>query len=266
MKNKGTLLFTLSFLFLCLVPVSCGDDGDENGLISGSTGKKVKSIEVYKDEVLVQTIRFYYTGNRISSADYSDSNYGIIGPDGIRVFYNINGRTMTISGCLSGKTKPVETLPGKGTLNSHGLLEEQYFENSESEINSGNYNICRYEHNDKGQLTAWYFYSNSLGTKPSTPRCTYKWESDCIASFTGNPGGAGYTNPTYTNIENKANINLNWMILDQIFQEDIYGLSLCGYLSVKDKYLLDNGVNWTLDKKEIPIKAEYKRYTYVIKY
>ena len=257
------------------------DDKDSNDSGSGSgsqpdsggKGKLVSQIKYYENGIYKGSIIFYYDkNNRVVSADYGES-VNICGPTGYHVFYNISGNTMTLSSCPSGKSSNV--VPGvyyndgmgKGTLNNMGLLTEEYFENSESEIVSGNYSICRYEHNSKGQCTVYTYYDNPRDSYGHT--CTYTWENDCIVRITGNPGSAGYGNPSYSNMENKANLDLNYIIMDQMYSEDIFGLALCGYKSTKQKYLL-KGVDWELDKDGYPIKVEYKEYgdniTFEIKY
>lgn len=174
---------------------------------------------------------------------------------------------MTLSLGYSGTSKIIETLPGKGKLNTLGYLEEEYFDNYDYEISSGDYCITRYEHNNKGQVLSYKVYYDGPNDSKPDHICTYEWKNDCIVNFTGNPGGAGYnTHPSYTNIENKANLNLNWMIYDQMFSEDIYGLALCGYISAKEKYLINNGTKWVLDSRGYVVRAMHKNYTYQIEY
>ena len=263
---KEFFKYAMLMMGVCLFTACPSDDNDEekSAILPSNNSQKVSSIKVYKGETLVQTIKFYYSGNRIASADYS-SEEAITGPGGYRIFYDISGNTMTLSGCMSGQTVATITSPGKGTLNSMGLLEEEYYEYGEYDINRGKYGITQYTHNSKGQLTEWktyYLYSKEYGANH-----TYQWENDCIGKVTGNPGGNRGNNfsLSYTHIENKANINFNWMIEDQIFDEDIYGLALCGYKSVKDKYLKE-GVKWTIGQNGCVAQAESGGYTYVISY
>ena len=256
----------ISFFTMLTIGVTmfsaCSSDDDSDNSVSPGKGDKVSSIKVYKGSSLQQTITFFYSGNRIASADYSSEKV-ITGPGGYHIFYDINGNTMTLSGCASGQNVANVTSPGKGTLNSMGLLEEEYFEYSEQQIKSGKYYITQYTHNSKGQLTEWRNYS--IYSKEYGTNHTYQWGNDCIVSVTGNPGGNYYPSISYTSIENKANINFNWMILDQIFDEDVFGLALCGYKSVKDKYLID-GVKWTLGQNGCVTQAEAYGYTYIISY
>ena len=228
---------------------------------SGGKGKLVSQIKYYENGIYKGSIIFYYDkNNRVVSVDYGEG-VEICGPNGFHVFYNISGSTMTLSSCPSGKSSNV--VPGvddgdgmgKGTLNSMGLLTEEYFENNESEIASGDYYICQYVHNSKGQCTALNIYKNQRDGYGD--KYTYTWENDCIVHVTGNPGGAHYDNFYYTNIENKANIDLNYLYCDQMYSEDVFGLALCGYISTKQKYLLKD-VDWTLDKDNYPVKAEFK--------
>ena len=255
---------------------SDSDTSSDNKPDSGGKGKLVSQIKCYINGSNLGSIIFYYDkNNRVVSADYG-RYVEVCGPTGFHVFYNISGNTMTLSSCPSGQSS--NAVPGvdyddgmgKGTLNNMGLLTEEYFENSTSEINSGKYSICRYEHNSKGQCTSYTWYENPSVSYGGT--CTYTWENDCIVRITGNPGGANYGDPSYTNIENKANIDLNYLIYDQMYAEDIFGLALCGYISTKQKYLLKK-VDWTLDKDGYPVKAEYEEnygkkeiYTYEIVY
>ena len=245
---------------MCLF-TACPSDDDDESIKAVNSGAKVSSIEVYKNNKLLQIIKFYYIGNRIASADYSASS-PICGPGRYRIFYNVSGSTMTISGSPYGQSSPIDNNPGKGILNSMGLLEEETFENSEYVIKNGKYCVKKYVHNVKGQVTEYQFYGSPTDNRPSV--CTYKWDNDCIAQTTGNPGGNGNYSPKYTSIENQANINLNWMMYDQMFSEDIYGLALCGYISVKDRYLVE--ADWTFDKNGCATKAVSGGYTYVISY
>ncbi len=228
---------------------------------SGGKGKLVSQIKCYENGIYQGSIIFYYDkNNRVVSVDYGEG-VEVCGPAGFHVFYNISGSTMTLSSCPSGKSSNV--VPGvdygdgmgKGTLNSMGLLTEEYFENNESEIASGKYSIIRYEHNSKGQCTA--LTHHEYPGVSYWDECTYTWENDCIVHVTGDPGGAHYDNFYYTNIENKANIDLNYLYCDQMYSEDVFGLALCGYISTKQKYLVKD-VDWTLDKDNYPVKAEFK--------
>ena len=279
MKKYLYLLSVILSMAMVFPLVSCGsdDDDDGDGVNSGGKGKLVSQINVYSGSYLRQTITFYYDKkNRVTSADYSNDN-AILGPGYMRIYFNLEGSTLTLSSCPSGESNPTRGVDGdgygEGKLNSMGLLTEENFENYSYELESGDYTVCRYEHNSKGQCTSYAFYSSPRDAERdrSSDRCTYTWENDCIKRITGNPGGANYAStPSYTDIENKANINLNLMFMDQLYSEDIFGLALCGYISSKDKFLLSsfgNGsIKWQVDSQGYVTKAEYSGYSYEISY
>jgi len=243
------------------------DDGDKPA-DSGGKGKLVSKIQVYKNSSLGQTIVFYYDSkNRVTSADYSGDEEYICGPWGYRVFYNVKGKTLTLSACESGKSKPVIGVDGEGygkaELNAMGLVTMSYLDATEDEIAANDYCRDYYVHNTKGEILEYYGIDED---GDEYFRHEYEWNNGCLISTTGNPGGAGNEHNTYTSVENKANINLNRMFNDQTFNEDLFGLALCGYITVKDRYLLDNGIEWTFDKQGYAIGAEYGRYTFKITY
>ena len=135
---KKIFSYSLLIVSLFLFTACPWDDDDDDDSETVNSGQKVKSIEVYKNDQLVQTIKFYYKGNRIVSADYSASS-PICGPGRYHIFYNVSGNTLTLSGCPSGQSSSTIDNPGKGTLNSMGLLEEETFETSDYDINKGRY-------------------------------------------------------------------------------------------------------------------------------
>lgn len=245
------------------------NDGQSNGSNhnAGGSGKLASTITISKgstrSETEYQTIKFFYdNNNRVKAVEYGGTDEIVIGPQGYHLDYNINGTTMTLSGYDLRNSSVTMTSPGKGTVNSQGYLEMEYFETNESEIRKNDYLICYYEHNSKNQVTKMRVVESD--TKKDFHVYTYKWDNDCITSVTGNPGGAGYGNFRYSNIENKCNINLNRMLYDQMYSEDIFALALCGYICAKEKYLISG--DWKLDSNGYPISITHGGYTYNISY
>ncbi len=260
---KSIFSCALIFFSLSLFSACSNDNDDSSNDVRG--GGLVSKIEVYKkagDAAPTQTISFFYgDNNRIVAADYSGKEL-VCGPVGLRVHFNVEGQLMTLmfskvgtssnqrKGDLEGEGH------GEGQLNNMGYLETSFLDATAYDIESGKYYIDTYEHNSKGQLTQHLINGRVV--------CKYTWVDDCLSSVSGNPGGRGYTNPIgyYSKKENKANINVNLLVFDQIFQEDIFGLSLCGYISAKDKYLLDG---WETNESGYPVSYSGK-YIYVIHY
>lgn len=241
-----------------------GDGNGEGSDISGGggNGRLVSKIDISSKSGTragsSQSIVFYYDdNNRVTSADYIGEEI-VIGPVGGRVHFNISNGTMKLSFSKAGSSSIIETLPSMGKVNNMGLLESEYFESSQQEINSGKYATIYYEHNNKGQITKMSYVSQ--GYKKDY---IYSWTSDCLTSFTGSPGGAGYAPPKYSNNENKSNIDVNLLIFDQLFDEDIFGLALCGYVTVKSKNLIEG---WKVDNSGYPLSYEDGEYIYRISY
>lgn len=207
----------------------------------GGKGKLVSRVEVgfFSDTEtkVVQTIDFLYdNNNRVISAIYRGEEEVVIGPMGYQIYYNINDDRLTLSTRAAGSTdKPInlngvpEDKGPYGTINSQGYLTYDCFENSQEELNSGDYFSVWYEYNSKGETI-----QRSCGTAQSSDYSfTYIWEDGNITN------GPSNDDIYYRgNIENKANIDLNKLSADQIFDEDIFGLALCGYKGIKDKYLI----------------------------
>ena len=243
------------------------DDGTGGGSDNGGKGKLVSGITVTTSSRAsseYQTIKFFYdSSNRVKAVEYGGNDQIVLGPQGCHLEYKINGSTMTLYGWRLGQEAYAETSPGKGKVNSQGYLEMEYFEAGASEIQANDYLIRYYEHNSKNQVTKMRVVESD---KPNRDFhvCNYTWTDDCMVNVTGNPGGAGYGTFRYSTIENKANINLNRMIYDQMFSEDIFGLALCGYISAKEKYLVEG--NWILDNSGYPVSITIGGYTYSISY
>ena len=266
-KNmKKIAPYILLFMSMCLF-TACPSDDDENKSdnIIPERDDLISMIEIYEkgnEKEPSQTIKFYYGDNdRVIAADYSGKQL-VCGPVGQRVHFNVNGQILTLTFSKVGFSSNQHQGDrdgegyGEGILNDMGFLETSFIDATQREIKDGDYYVDTYEHNNKGQLTTHLLNSRKV--------CSYTWKNDCLNSVSGNPGGVGYSNPIgyYSNVENKANINVNWLIFDQIFQEDIFGLTLCGYMSTKDKYLLEG---WKINENGYP--ALYRgKYTYVIIY
>lgn len=264
LKNGNTLLE------LSHGGTDSGDgDNKDNGSYhnAGGNDKLVSTITINSSSTRstskYQIIKFFYDdNNRVKAVEYDGTDEIVIGPQGAHLDYNIKGTTMTLSGYDLSNPSAIMTSPGKGTINSQGYLEMEYFETYEYEIKQNDYLISYYEHNSKNQVTKMRVVESD--TKKDFRVYTYKWENDCIVSVTGNPGGAGYSTFSYSNIENKCNINLNRMLYDQMYSEDIYALALCGYICAKEKYLISG--DWKLDSTGYPISITHKGYTYNISY
>jgi len=245
------------------------DDNQDNGSYhnAGGNGKLVSTITINsgstRSTTKNQIIKFFYDdNNRVKAVEYDGTDEIVIGPQGAHLDYNIKGTTMTLSGYNLKKPSEIMTSPGKGTINSQGYLEMEYFETYEYEIKQNDYLISYYEHNSKNQVTKMRVVESD--TKKDFHVYTYKWENDCIVSVTGNPGAAGYSTFRYSTIENKCNINLNRMLYDQMYSEDIYALALCGYICAKEKYLISG--DWKLDSNGYPTSITHNGYTYNISY
>lgn len=243
------------------------DQNSESNHNAGGSGKLASTITISSASTRstseYQTIKFFYdSNNRVKAVEYGGTDEIVIGPQGYHLDYNISGTTMTLSGYDLRNSSVRMTSPGKGTVNSQGYLEMEYFETNESEIKKNDYLIDYYEHNSKNQVTKMRVVESD--TNKDFRVYTYKWENDCITSVTGNPGGAGYSTFRYSNIENKCNINLNRMLYAQMYSEDIFALALCGYICAKEKYLIRG--DWKLDSNGYPISITHNGYTYNISY
>ena len=270
-KHLNFIMATaLCLLGISVILSSCEKDDDE----TNGNSKIVKTIEVHQgteDGALLQTIDFHYKGSRVDYADYYGIEEVICGPMvpygknsmGARVHFNISGNTMTLRFC---EPKTEKDLPdacdgdgyGQGTL-ENGYLVEEYLEATESDVIKNKFDKTYYTHNSKGQVTEMKCYGKSR---------KYVWDDDCIVKVSGNLGYWRGYDLSHTNIENIANLDLNRIIFDQWYSEDIFGLSLCGYISSNEKYLTALA-NWEIDNDGRVIKAtlkDYKTYVFLIKY
>ena len=255
------------------IELTHGGGGSDNGgsgqgsQDSGGKGKLVSGITITSNSTRAssgyQTIKFFYdNSNRVKAVEYGGTQEIVIGPQGAHLDYLISGNTLTLSGYDLDNPLVVHVSPGKGTLNSQGYLEMEYFEATANEINRNDYLISYYEHNSKNQTTKKRVVESDTGRESRV--YTYTWNNDCIVKVTGNPGSAGYSTFSYSTIENKSNINLNRMIYDQMYSEDIVALALCGYISAKEKYLVKG--DWKLDSSGYPVSITFGDYTYNISY
>ena len=203
----------------CVLSIGCGgDDGDDvsNGSsINPVRGNLISKVEISKGKTITsssQIIKFIYDDKkRVIAADYSGEEY-VCGPIGARVHFNVSGNTLKLTfskvGSDVGMNQGYQREGyGEGVLNSMGVLTESYIYATSNEIQRGDYSVETYEHNEKGQITAYLIDGRK--------RATYTWANDCLTNLTGNPGGAGYPETIgYTTYENKANLDLNWLIFD----------------------------------------------------
>ena len=205
----------------------------------------VKRIEKRINDQTVVSVDFVYDSRQlVSKATYTGNNDEVwpCSPGGTTCSYSVTGGTLKVSATIGGRT--AEIASAKLDTQNH-ITELNFYEDDKS----------YYGHNSKGQCTSHRYGDSSYP-------CTYTWENDCIKKISGNPGGTHHTT-THSTTENKANLNLNWMIDDQMFSEDQLGLALCGYISSKEKYLYD--LHWKLDNGR-PVSVQYDNYTYYIYY
>lgn len=228
---------------------------DENGGMGNDTpvvpvesgsSNMVKRIEIQQNNNTLFSVDFEYdnkqlvskaifTGNRINTWPCS--------PEGSTFYYTASNGGLKVTYVEGGRSWDVAS----AKLDSQNHITELY-----DGYGSPTY---YYTHNSKGQCTQWSYHDN----RPYT----YTWIDDCIKAISGNPGGTSHgTNHSTT--ENKANLNLNWMLDDQIFDEDEFGLTLCGYISAKEKYLKEG--KWMLYSNGCPKSIMYGKYTYYIYY
>lgn len=247
---------------------SADDDNSGQGSHdAGGSGKLVSGITVTSGSSRAssdyQTIKFFYDNkNKVTAVEFGGTDEIVIGPQGAHLEFSISGTTMTLTGYYLSNSSRKVTSPGKGQINSNGYLDKQYFESSEYEIKNNDYLIWSYERNSKNEVTKMIVADSKPKGYSST--YTYTWENGCIVSVTGNPGGAGYSRFSFSNIENKTNIDLNLLLYDQMFGEDLFSLALCGYIAPKQKYLVDG--NWKLDSSGYPTQITWEGNTYSISY
>ena len=227
-----------------------GDSGSNSGIgdNSSSSGSSllVKRIEKRLSNTLKLSVDFEYDSRQlVSRATYTNTDrVEYIWPcssTGTTVHYTVTNGTLNITYTRDGRNYNV----GNATIDAQNHITLIY------EGNSPYY----FGHNDKGQCTSLRYGDSSRPT-------VYTWEDDCITNISSNVGGTSHLTE-HSTIVNPANLNLNWMIDDQMFGEDQFGLTLCGYVSAKEKYLLK--LPWKLENGR-PVSVQYGNYTYYIYY
>ena len=235
---------------------------------SGGFGKLVSKIYIAPKNStnVIQTIKFYYDDtNRVTSIECSGTEEIIPNlKNGIRLYYQINDNTMTLYHTKENATKVRGDGNGSGygygTLNDMRYLEYDCLNNTQQTMNSPNQPKLSY-----GKY--YYYEGETLGLN----NVDYWWKNGDVQ--TGALYGTGREGYYHTNIENKANINLNRLFAHTykcydgntyISYEDVYGLALCGYIGNKDKHLLSQieGANaakfsYTFDSDGYPNKIIY---------
>ena len=250
---------------------------------SGGVGKLVSKISITKNNRtdVLQTIKFYYDNNtnRVISIECNGSQEIIPNlKNGIRLYYHINDNTMTLyhSKGNTAEARGDGTGSGYGTgkLDEMGYLVSDNLKDKDKETGTFFYNTIG------NNMMTMHYYSGASGID-------FLWQGGDIVC-------GGFTDTMreyydyYTNIENKANINLNRLFTHTIKcsfisgntkyeYEDVYALALSGYLGWKDKHLL-SGVSSSYDKKDAvifsytydsnnyPITISYNGYKCTIEY
>lgn len=275
MKKKTYLVAVLVFGILAACSESSSDWNENNS--TGGRGKLVRQIEVYDHDystsVPSEIMDFYYDNtNRVTSICFNGNGPTFIRPQGIQLFYDLNGNKMTLSWRPANSTQV--PMPGDGEgygmgygiLNERRMLSEECFEETESSMASGEYKdgISYYFYDEQGQTLL-----EKREGRYETSR-TWTWENgNVVNGYGGNDKGY-----TYTEYENKVNIHLN-RLFTQTYGEDMYAISLCGYIGKKDNNLIatlkeNSGTvvySYELDTAGYPIQIDFgKKYTAFIYY
>lgn len=221
-----------------------------------SMGQKVVTSIVYYsvDGELNGTALFEYTSSGKVSKMQIEGNMGHMRRD-VTLSYEVNGNELRVYE-IEGSKKELARLC---LLNDLGYIVRE----TGVAGSYGDDDIYTYTYDNNGQTkSATFNYNNGV-------YITYTW-------INGNVVSSEEPN-TYTNIPNKANLNLN-AIWREYYSEDRFGFALCGYIGNNDANLVNTGeegkyYKYELDEEGYPIKIFYysdpgydEYYTLIINY
>jgi hypothetical protein len=218
------------------------NSGSGGSSSSSGSSNLVKRIEKRLNNSIVVSVDFEYDSRQLVSKATYTGKFGEVwpcSPEGTTYYYTATSGALKITATRTGTSGEVAT----ARLDSQNHITELNFYPDETKY---------FTHNSKGQCTQYRYGSGSP--------ITYTWENDCIKKVSG---ASGRSNHSHSTTVNQANLNLNWMVDDQMFDEDQVGLALCGYVSAKEKYLYD--LHWKLENGR-PVSVIYGNYTYNIYY
>lgn len=189
--------------------------GEMPELRSTAGGKLVTSIEYYTiDGELEGTARFEYSSSGRVSKMELDGNMGHMYDDKTWL-YEVTGNGLALYE-LNGSQKELTRIC---KLDERGYIIQ--------------------ETNPDGSEPYNYTYDSSGQTVSATLDYGYRTESFSYQWTNGNISNPEEPN-TYTDIPNKANLNLN-ALWREYYAEDTYGFALCGYIGNNDANLVATG-------------------------
>ena len=197
-------------------------------------GKLVKSIEFYNNEgVKRMTMNLWYDEKGRVIKTQNQGEWGMLLENAI-AYYEFKDQTLTLTtydiGTEELLNKVVCELNAQGTI----VKEEDLLEDGSLPYMGGT--ISNYEYDETGQtLSLMYRFRDDKTSRVYTQ--TYDWENGNVMNGYPNGPNSKQEYYTYTNVENKMNIDLTHLFT-QVYGEDVYQFAVLGYIGKKNSNLI----------------------------